>query len=434
MASHKTVLIIDDEADYRCLLSEVFRGLGWQTLEAKDGEAGVELAKVKRPELLICDLSLPRLNGYQVCRAIRADQSLSQTRLVISSGRDFEHDRCAAIEAGADEFLAKPMDAGEFARWASRLHTETSEVSTPGNGTVPDAYLRFWGVRGSVPTPGAATVRYGGNTSCLEVRAGDQIVVLDAGTGLRLLGAALEEEFPARKLEITVLLTHTHWDHIQGLPFFRPLHRNGNRVRILGYEGAKHGLITVLSGQMETPYFPITLEQTAADVQVEELRNHSFSLGAFEVRTFRAHHPGVCYGYRLSTGGCSMAYFPDSETRLSAGLGQDGKLKQDGAPNSFIEFLRGVDVLVLDSQYDREEYTRFAGWGHGCVDDAVEVAIAAGVRKLFLFHHDPDHDDARIDQMLNHARSLSATRASHLEINAASEGLCVPLVSQRQAV
>jgi phosphoribosyl 1,2-cyclic phosphodiesterase len=230
------------------------------------------------------------------------------------------------------------------------------------------------------------------------------------------------------------MLTHTHWDHIQGIPFFRPLHRRGNRVRILGYEGAKHGLITVLSGQMETPYFPITLEQTAADVEVEELRKQSFSLGAFEVRTFRAHHPGVCYGYRLSTSASSMAYFPDSETRLSAGLEHDGKVKKDGAPNSFIEFLRGVDVLVLDSQYDCEEYTRFAGWGHGCVDDAVEVAIAADVKRLFLFHHDPDHDDARVDKMLEHARSLSAARGSDLEIYAASEGLRVQLASRRQAV
>src|ERR1700704_4303878 len=154
--------------------------------------------------------------------------------------------------------------------------------------------LRFWGVRGSIPTPGPTTVEYGGNTSCVEVRADGQIIILDAGTGLRLLGRQLLDEFGDQALDLTLLLTHTHWDHIQGLPFFLPVYKPQNQLRILGFEGARHGLDNILAGQMESPFFPIGLREVPANVRIEELKDLNFNVGPVRVQACFANHPGLC--------------------------------------------------------------------------------------------------------------------------------------------
>lgn len=170
--------------------------------------------------------------------------------------------------------------------------------------------VRFWGVRGSIPTPGPSTVHYGGNTSCVEVRADGQIIILDAGTGLRLLGLSLVAEFNSKPLDITLLLTHTHWDHIQGLPFFLPVYRANNHLHILGYEGARHGLNNVLTEQMEAPFFPIGLRQVPSNVCIEELKEMSFTVGPVRAKACFAHHPGTCVGYRLLRRRARFAFFP----------------------------------------------------------------------------------------------------------------------------
>jgi phosphoribosyl 1,2-cyclic phosphodiesterase len=295
-----------------------------------------------------------------------------------------------------------------------------------GLGNPGDTILRFWGVRGSIPTPGAATVYYGGNTSCVEVRSEGRIIILDGGTGLRLLGRALLAEFGEKPLDLTLLLTHTHWDHIQGLPFFPPMYKPRNRLRILGYEGARHGLDSVLTGQMENPFFPIGLSEVPANVQIEELKELSFQIGPIRVEARVANHPGICVGYRLFTPAGSIAFFPDNEPHRfpPRRVAQESNNHPD---QKLIDFLRGVDVLVMDAQYDRAEYENHTGWGHGCVDDVVALAAAASAKRLFLFHHDPEHDDARIEQMVEHARGLVNGWQAAPRIEAAREGLVVRL-------
>jgi phosphoribosyl 1,2-cyclic phosphodiesterase len=277
--------------------------------------------------------------------------------------------------------------------------------------------VKFWGVRGSIPTPGPTTVKYGGNTSCVEVRANGQIIILDAGTGLRLLGRHLVAEFGTQPLDLTLLLTHTHWDHIQGLPFFQPVYKPQNHLRILGYEGARHGLEVVLAGQMESPFFPIGLREVPANVRIEELKEMNFSLGPVRVQACFANHPGKCVGYRLFTSDGSIAFFPDNELP-----------RQNASGNrKLIEFLRGTDLLIMDTMYDAAEYKGHTGWGHGCLDDVVALALRAEAKKLFLFHHEPNHDDAKVSQMLAHARKLVATRKGNLHVEAAREGVTVEL-------
>lgn len=472
----KLALIIDDDADFRRFVADCLRTAGWEVAQAGDGETGLELARAQRPGAVICDLLMPRGNGFQVCRTLRADPQLRDLTIVVTSGRAFPADRDAALEAGADAYLLKPFSPSQLvellarptaaraaasASGAEAERTRSEAVHDDGAGAIAEAHprietgptgawFRFWGVRGSVPTPGPGTVRYGGNTSCVEVRAGGQIIILDAGTGLRPLGRALLEEFGPRPLHLTLLLTHTHWDHIQGLPFFRPIYEPRCRLRILGYEGARQSLVNVLTSQMESPYFPVPFEELPANVQIEELRDLEFRIEPgtaagqpVSVRAHFANHPGICVGYRLDTPDGSLVFFPDNEpwTRVHAprkpAPGAEAACESAtfaGAEEArMVAFIRGAEALILDAQYDAAEYPAHAGWGHGSVESAVDLALRAEVKTLFLFHHDPDHDDATIDRMVATARQRAARAGQRLLVEAAREGLKVDLAALRQA-
>jgi phosphoribosyl 1,2-cyclic phosphodiesterase len=291
--------------------------------------------------------------------------------------------------------------------------------------------VKLWGVRGSIPVPGPATVRYGGNTSCIEVRADGELIVLDAGSGIRELGFALENEFGSRPIKLSLLISHAHWDHIEGFPFFAPAYNDKNEIQILGYDGADSGLREILSGQMATPFFPVALCDLPGKIKIEKLDSMEFNIGKVRVRAKFMNHPGVCVGYRIFTSGGSIAYLPDNEpydafklhSAKSHLLSPEQTRKRAVEERAeLVKFLQGSDLLILDAQYTDQEYQAHIGWGHGSLSTVVSLALDAGVRKLVLFHHDPEHDDAMIDQMAEEARKLAAKSESYLEVEAAREG------------
>ena len=276
--------------------------------------------------------------------------------------------------------------------------------------------IRFRGVRGSIPSPAPENMQYGGNTSCVELRYGNQLLLLDAGSGIRSLGDELVRLAEGKPIEATLLLSHSHWDHIQGLPFFAPAYSAANRIGVFGEAGRAEHLQRALEAQMGPQHFPVRLQHMRGLLPVRELSRGATKLGDLLVRTTPLNHPGGCTGFRIECPAGHIAYLPDHEPYRNNGT-QNGHV--ESAQRELIQFIRGVDLLILDTQYTAQEYANRVGWGHGCLPDSVDLAIEAGVRRLLFFHHDPSHDDQQVDEMMEVARAM--TFGSQLAVRAASE-------------
>ena len=277
-------------------------------------------------------------------------------------------------------------------------------------------YVRFWGTRGSIAAPGEHTARYGGNTSCVELRAADgSIIVLDCGTGARELGIHLVRTEP-HPLRLHLLIGHTHWDHIQGFPFFVPAFLPGCELNVYAPLGFQRSLEESMSGQMEYSYFPVKLRDLRSRIHFTELEEGFFRIGEVLVETQYLNHTAPTIGYRLASDGATVAYITDHEPFWAS---SEGVFHHPG-DERHIEFMRGADLVIHDAQYSHEEYGNRVGWGHSTVEYAVDAARVAGARRLALFHHDPSHDDAAMDRLVAMAK---ARAGGDVEVFAAQEGL-----------
>ncbi len=258
-----------------------------------------------------------------------------------------------------------------------------------------DFYVKFWGVRGSIACPGPEHRRYGGNTSCLEVRCGEHLLVFDAGTGIRYLGNRLREDGP---LAFDLFLTHTHHDHIIGLPFFRPIFEKKNRVQVwAGHLLPDMTLNGVLCQFMKAPLFPVPPQIFAADVKFNDFKaGETLSPGPeVTLRTVALNHPNGATGYRVEFDGRSICYVTDTE-------------HVPGKPDeNVLQLIDGADIVVYDSTFTDQEFPRYVSWGHSTWQEGVRLADQAGVKRLVLFHHDPGHDDDFMDEV---ARAAEASR------------------------
>jgi phosphoribosyl 1,2-cyclic phosphodiesterase/DNA-binding response OmpR family regulator len=278
--------------------------------------------------------------------------------------------------------------------------------------------VRFWGTRGSIPKPGPSTVRFGGNTSCVEVRTGTgSLVVLDCGTGAHALGHALVAA-RTRPLRGHLLITHTHWDHIQGFPFFAPFFQAGDEWDVYAPRGLRESLRETLAGQMQYTYFPVTPEQFAATVRYHDLVEGEFSLDDVRVTTRYLNHPALTLGYRLEADGVRLVYATDHEPHSRA-LAEGTATELAGEDVRHAEFLAGADLVIHDAQYTASEYGAKVGWGHSTIESVLAVTRAAGVRRVALFHHDPHRSDAELAGVVATARNAAGAT---LEVLCAAEG------------
>ena len=300
--------------------------------------------------------------------------------------------------------------------------------------------IRFWGVRGSIPVPGRSTNRYGGNTSCVEVRPrGEAPIIIDAGTGIRKLGKSLmEEAFGDGKGTASILISHTHWDHVQGLPFFSPLYREGNAVRIFARQRDLH-LEAVFSQQHHAPYFPVPLTAMHAAMHFHELLEGArFNIGKAKISCARLNHPWVAIAYRVDADRSSVVYASDTAPFSDMLLGRDfvetpevGTLPPSvreelaGMRAGIVALAKNADLLIYDTQFTPEEYKSRPHWGHSRPDDAIEIAREANVKQLCLFHHAPLRSDDDNDAIL--ARYRAQLAGDKLGLISAYEGLEIPL-------
>ncbi len=293
--------------------------------------------------------------------------------------------------------------------------------------------IKFWGVRGSIATSGHETVKYGGDTACIEVRVDKELIILDAGTGIRRLGLELMNEFGNRPIEAHILITHTHLDHIQGLLFFTPIFMSQNKFTIYSCEDASRSLKRLLSVLMEEEFFPVSLEQMEADIQFVELSQETFQIGKVQISTMFMNHPGLAFGYKiLSSDGKAVVYTGDTEPyhqllsgnvdSTDASISDEARRLADKLESELVQFADSADLLIFDAQYTPEEYSNKIGWGHSTWDYAVNIGLKAKAKKLAIFHHDPTRSDDNVDEIVEKCRNIIKETGSSMECFGAQVG------------
>lgn len=438
-APRRRILVADDVPETVEFLSDMLGQRGYDVATADDGEQCLRLVDEFEPELVILDIMMPRVHGVDVLKAVRADPAKQDVGFIVCSARSFSVDVKSVRELGAFDFLMKPfefqhvldkVEAFFAGRPPKRSLSAERVTSTPTQGVEPyrptlaDArgHWRLWGTRGSIPVSGPRYARHGGNTACLEVRAGDDLCVLDAGSGIRDLGQQLLLEGPRR---IPILVGHTHWDHIQGFPFFGPAYAPGYELDIYGARGFGKSLDQLFSGQLDADYFPVEMHDMAAGLNFFALGDNPVRFGEIAVYWELMNHPGATVGFRVEAAGQRVGYITDNEF-LKGYLGTPVGLAADSdlvlPYQRIVQFVTDVDVLILEAQYTNEEYPAKIGWGHSSLGNACLLAKLARARRLVITHHDPMHDDDFLHTKLNLTRQILKELDHPIEVANAFDG------------
>ncbi len=280
----------------------------------------------------------------------------------------------------------------------------------------PKVQITFWGVRGSMATPGASTVRFGGNTACLEIESGQSRIICDAGTGIRACGLHLMRRLKKQPIDATILLSHLHLDHYIGLPFFKPLYMKRNRFVIAGPGAKEMTFGAALKRAMAPPYFPVPFSAIPSDLTTKTLTERAFRVGDIRVKPHAVHHPGGSLGWRFT--------LPDGR-RLVHVTDNEPDSKQE--VRRLTRWMEGADVLIHDAQYTPEGYGRHEGWGHSPFTYPLTLALEAGIPHLYFFHFDPEDDDRHLREILGRARAWVRARKGRLRVDLAREGLRINL-------
>ena len=402
--------LVDDDADILALLSRVLEGAGHAVETCSSSVEALKRIPSARPDCVVTDIMMPEMDGFELTRELRRRPELAEMKIIVLSAKTYEFDRRRAKQLGADGYLAKPFQRDTLLD--SIMETVSSRV-----------VIAFWGVHGTLPTPGAAYNRYGGNTPCVSVEVGGEpLYVFDCGSGIKRLSDFLMASGATQRLSARIFISHTHWDHINTVPFFAPIYIRGNEIEFFGPYQGDLTIERAISAQMESVYFPVTVREFGAHVRFRDLREETLSFGPVRIDTMLLSHPGYCLGYRLTVRNHSVCYITDNELYLPSDKRYNPRYVEQ-----LVRFVQGADVLVTDTTYRDHEYPSKVDWGHSCVSQVAELAARAEVKRLHLFHHDIDQTDEAIDLKLQEAREALERLDSKVECYAPAEGSTVIL-------
>ena len=396
--------IVDDDPDIIELVGELLTPAARKVSANASGLAALPDIISQKPDCVLLDIMMPEVDGLELCRQLRLHGDLADTRIVMLTGKPYDFDRQRALALGADGYITKPMDSQRFLSQLLDIIADKIKMT-------------FWGVRGTLPVPGPATVYYGGNTSCvsLEFPRGN-LFVFDAGTGIKPLSDYLTTHRQA-PLDAKILISHPHQDHLNALPFFIPLFTPGNTFEICGPPNNAMGIRQLVAGQMDGVYFPIKIKEFRAGVVFRDLKEETFDSDNVTIATMLLSHPGNCLGYRLQYKDRVVCYITDNELFPSSSPHYNPSYRAKLAA-----FVKRADALIIDCTYSDADYALKTGWGHSSVATVVDLAHHAAVKRMYLFHHDPSQLDDDIRAKLAAAQNLLARKSSTTECLAPREG------------
>ena len=379
-ANKMKVLVIDDSSTALKVTMRLLKAAGHEVEGLNLPEQAVERARALLPDIIVCDLMMPGISGFEVCRNIRKEEDLADVQIVMSSAKAYEADRNKAKKLGAVGYIVKPFTIEKF---------ETIMRS------LSSMQVTAWGVRGTLPTPQEGYIAYGGNTSCYSLQISpEQYLVFDAGTGIKNFGSDLLKNGHSR-ITADLFITHPHWDHINAFPFFTPLYIPGNVVRVHGAVQDDTGFEQLMVAQMDGTYFPVTVREFGATLSFNEIGEQEIDVDGVRVRSMLLKHPGNCLGYRIDHHGRSFCYITDNELYPA-----DSEFCDEEFVLKLADFCRGANVLVHDCTYFDHEYAGKVHWGHSSLSEVCRLAHLAEVERLWIHHHDPDQSDKDIERKL----------------------------------
>ncbi len=441
----RRVLIAEDVKIAALTIVKALECEGFELAVAHDGEDCLARVGSFQPSLIVLDLMMPKVHGIDVLRQLRAKAETAHIGVIVCSSRRFKTRIKQAQDLGAFDVILKPFDPKELVAKARAFFDSSGPVTNdrpkspdPSEQvSAPEIYrptldtstgcLRLWGTRGSIPISGPSFARHGGNTTCLQVSCGEDVIIFDAGSGIRELGLTLMGG-QARKIHL--FMTHTHWDHIQGFPFFVPAYVPGFDITIYGAKGFSKDLKSIFEGQLDQAYFPVQMKDMRANLRFEYLPHEPIEINEAKVSWEFVEHPGVTVGYKIETPTTSISFMPDNEF-LKGYLGSPHSLSQKhdsvNACRPIIDFLAGVDILIHEAQYTAEEYGQKVGWGHTSVPNACFLAKISGAKRWIVVHHDPLHVDDFLQTKLNLTRQVLSELECGAEVTHGFDGFILQL-------
>jgi phosphoribosyl 1,2-cyclic phosphodiesterase len=402
------LLLADGDCGLLSIRSLRLRIDGFEVLETGDSALAARALEHFRPDALLLDPAIP--GGEALLRAIRGDRRHDALKVIVNSAKDYEAEHSFCRDLGADAFLAKPVDHARLVRTLHRVLRDELTVT-------------FWGTRGKLARPGIDTLKFGGNTPCVSVELSkDRFFVFDAGTGIADLGRSLAQV--PRRYRFNLFLSHPRWEHVQGLPYFLPLRREGNDMVIHGPRQPRRGLREALQAQAEHVCNPVRIEEFASRPRFRELAEGEHRIDGLRVEAIALNHPGRALGYRLQgESGQAVVYIADNELDP----------QRPEQRRRLAKIVAGADVLIHDASYFDHEYRYHAGRGGSPLSEVLKLAVEARAKSLYLFHHDAEHDDEAVSSMEALARGHFKDLGLDLPCAAAIEGVAIRLAAPETA-